>query len=76
MISEAVNSGKYVVVFDARGLSLRHRRFLDSASARRHIYLSGASSLASFIGSLWKDKPGVCVWNDKDLVREALERVL
>lgn len=76
MISEAVNSARYVVVFEAGGLSPRHQRFLKTASENRHIYLSGVSSLASLISGLWKDKPAVSVWDDNKVAKEALEEVL
>ncbi|MBM3245285.1 MAG: hypothetical protein FJZ15_05795, partial [Candidatus Omnitrophica bacterium] len=45
MISEAVASGKYVIVFDSLRLDKKHRRFLDFFASKKYIYLARPGEL-------------------------------
>ncbi len=76
MVSEAVKSKKYIVVFEAPGLGTKHRRFLDYFSRKNYIYLTPVSCLAWVVGDVWKEKPKINTLNDNLAVREALKKIL
>ncbi len=76
MISEAVNSKKYVFVFDAPGLSKKHRRFLDYFSKKEYIYLTAPDALADKIVEVWAKKPQAHALKDNLLVTEAVKKIL
>lgn len=76
MISEAVSSGKHVVVFKAPGLDRKHRKFLDYFAKKKYIYLTKANSLESIIEKIRLDKPEVNHLKDTALVREAIEKII
>lgn len=76
MISEAASAGKYVVVFQAQGLSRKHRRFLSNYHDKGYIYLSETGFLADSIKEIWKNRPQVCLPQDNLKVAEALNRIL
>jgi len=76
MISEAVSSGKYTLVFDSPGVSLRHRRFLESMARGQHIYLTKAAQLQEKIEEITLRKPTVSVLEDRSLVKEAIEKII
>lgn len=59
MISEAVNSRKYVLVFGAAGLGERHRRFLGNFARNKYIYLTRPSRLGQVLSDLAARDPGV-----------------
>lgn len=76
MISEAVNSRRYVVVFEAEGLDRKHQRFLDSLAKNNYLYLTKADELSNTIEEILKNKPPVYGLKDNLLVRKALEKIL
>jgi len=76
MISEAVNSRKYVLVFDAPGLSRKHRRFLDYFAKNKYIHLVQPGNLSAKIEEIWLNKPEVCILKDNLLVAEAIKKIL
>jgi mitochondrial fission protein ELM1 len=77
MISEAVNSGKYVVVFDdSSRLGRRHRRFLDYFSKNKYIYLIEPEKLGCLIEDIWKRKPLVRYLDDKTMLRHRIESLI
>ncbi|MFA5145398.1 MAG: ELM1/GtrOC1 family putative glycosyltransferase [Candidatus Omnitrophota bacterium] len=76
MISEAANSGKYVVVFNAGTLGARHEKFLDNFLKDKYIHMCEQSELSGIIEKIWRDKPPVNTSKDNYLVREALKRIL
>ncbi|TBR14786.1 hypothetical protein EPO66_06575 [bacterium] len=76
MISEAVTSGKYTIVFDSKGLSRKHRRFLDYFAEHKYIYLVQPEELGKTIDMIIKDKPAVNALGDNSIVEEALSRIL
>jgi len=76
MVSEAASAGKYVVVFNAQGLSKKHRRFLKNYQEKGYVYLSEAGCLADRIKEIWKNRPPVSMPQDNLKVAEALSRIL
>ncbi len=76
MISEAVNSKKYVVVFNAPGLSRKHRRSLEYFAKNKYIYLTQAPGLAQAIEEIIRNRPQAGTFKDNLLVEEALKKVL
>ncbi|MEW6101645.1 MAG: ELM1/GtrOC1 family putative glycosyltransferase [Candidatus Omnitrophota bacterium] len=76
MISEAVSSRKYVLVFKSNGLSPKHRAFLGYLDKNKYIHLSDGALLAEKIEELCKSRPQVPILEDNLKVRQALERIL
>ncbi len=76
MISEAVTSGKHVIVFDSKGLSRKHRRFLDYFAKHKYIYLVQPEELGKTIDMIIKNAPAVNKLGDNSIVEEALSRIL
>lgn len=76
MISEAVNSRKYVFAFKAPGLSLKHQRFLKHLAEKKYIYLAERANLSSAVEAVWRDKPAAYSLRDNYLVSEALKKIL
>ena len=76
MISEAANSGKFVLVFKAQGLSGKHKEFLGNFSKEKYIYLTEVDKLAQTIKNIWHDNPAVNALKDNSCVSQALERIL
>jgi KDO2-lipid IV(A) lauroyltransferase len=76
MISEAVNSKKYVLVFKAQGLDKKHRRFLDNFAKSKYIYLVEPGDLSQRIKDIWLNRPLVYTTGDNLLVRDAIARVM
>jgi len=76
MISEAVNSQKYVLVFNATGLSVKHQRFLQNFHEKKYIFLTSADNLAKSIKDIWLEKPQLNILKDNLLVKEAIKRIL
>ncbi len=76
MISEAVNSRKYVFAFKAPGLSLKHQRFLKHLAEKKYIYLAERANLSSAAEAVWRDKPAPHSLRDNYLVSEALKKIL
>lgn len=76
MVSEAVASRKYVLVFAAAALSKKHSVFLDYFAGQKYIFPSQAFSLAWEIEKIWLAKPSLGVLKDNEKVREAIKRIL
>jgi len=76
MISEAVNSKKYVLVFNSPNLSKKHRRFLDYFAKNKYIYLVNAYDLAGKIEEIWLNRPNIHTLGDNLLVTEAIKKIL
>lgn len=76
MISEAVSSKKYVLVFREAGLNRRHEKFLEYFTRNKYIYLAQAQDLGKKIAQLLQDKPQVKVLKDNFVVAEALKGIL
>jgi lauroyl/myristoyl acyltransferase/mitochondrial fission protein ELM1 len=76
MISEAVNSKKYVVVFNSPELDLKHRKFLNNFAQNKYLYLADPEKLSKMIQNTWLAKPGIKVSLDLPVVKDALRKVL
>ena len=76
MISEAVNSKKYVLVFNSLNLSKKHRRFLNYFAENKYIYLVDPYDLSGKIKDIWLNRPKIPILGDTLLVREAIKRIL
>ncbi len=76
MISEAVTSGKYTIVFNSKGLSRKHRRFLNHFAKRKYIYLVQPEELSKTINMIIKDNPMVNTLNDNVIIEEVLSKIL
>ena len=75
MISEAVSSGKYVVVFDAP-VSRRHRIFLNRLAQKRYIHLAEPREIAALINKINVEQPEINVLRDKEAFKEAIGRII
>ncbi|MDD2679410.1 MAG: ELM1/GtrOC1 family putative glycosyltransferase [Candidatus Omnitrophica bacterium] len=75
MISEAANSGKFVLAFKSAGLSRKHREFLQNLADGRYIYLSAVEALGRTMESILRDNPPVKILADRDLVAKAIEKI-
>jgi len=76
MISEAVNSKKYVLVFDSPNLSKKHRRFLNYFAKNKYIYLVDSYNLARKAKEIWSTRPKIHTLKDNLLVADAIKRIL
>jgi KDO2-lipid IV(A) lauroyltransferase len=76
MISEAVASGKRVIVFDGEGLSVKHRRFLENFRDKGYIRLVNIEDLSRALEEVRQDKTEAVTLKDNSAVAEALERIL
>ncbi len=76
MISEAVESGKYVVVFNAEGLGERHKAFLNNFARNKYIYLVLPEDISQVISYIWSSRPKIERAKDYAIAREALIRML
>ncbi|MCX5702680.1 MAG: ELM1/GtrOC1 family putative glycosyltransferase, partial [Candidatus Omnitrophica bacterium] len=76
MVSEAVNSKKYVLVFNPAGLDKKHREFLRRFSGDKYIYLVRAQDLSKRVDDINKTKPEAHNLRDSLIVKEALKRIL
>ncbi len=76
MISEAVSSRRYVLVFDSPGLSRKHRRFLAHFAENKYIYLSKPADLNKAIKDIWLSRPPVQALRDSLMVTEAIGKIL
>lgn len=76
MISEAAMAEKYVVVFEASGLSKKHQRFLENYQNKRYIYLKQTKELANLIKDIWQNKPKLNFPIDNLIVDKALDKIL
>ncbi|MFA5410566.1 MAG: ELM1/GtrOC1 family putative glycosyltransferase [Candidatus Omnitrophota bacterium] len=76
MISEAVNSKKYVLVFAGTGLPGRHQRFIRHFAKNKYIHLVGPGDLGGTIADIWRDKPEMNTLKDNFIIAEAVERLL
>jgi Kdo2-lipid IVA lauroyltransferase/acyltransferase len=75
MISEAVSSGKYVVVFDAP-VSRRHRAFLNRLVQKRYIHLAQPREIAALINKINLEQPEINVLRDKEAFKQAIARII
>jgi mitochondrial fission protein ELM1 len=76
MVSEAVNSKKYVLVFKSPGLSNKHHRFLEHFRRNEYIYLTESQNLGERIEDIWLNRPPIHTLGDNLLVSEAIKKIL
>jgi len=76
MISEAVNSKRYVFVFKAPGLSFKHKRFLKHFAGKQYIYLVAHKDLNNAVNQIWRNRPSLPCLRDNYLVAEALKKIM
>ncbi len=76
MISEAVSSKRYTLVFKSPGVSKKHQRFLKYFVKNKYVYLSQAQGLSKAIEDIWLKKPPIYNPRDNLLVSEAIKRIL
>ncbi|MFA5224659.1 MAG: ELM1/GtrOC1 family putative glycosyltransferase [Candidatus Omnitrophota bacterium] len=76
MVSEAVMAQKYVMVFEAGGLSSKHRRFLNNFQGKRYIYRRKIKELSGFIKEIMDEHPEVNFTEDNLKVGAALDKIL
>jgi len=76
MISEAVTAQKYVVVFEAGALSIKHQRFLNNFRDKGYIYRKQVKELADFVKEIMASQPKVRFPEDNSKVRAALDKIL
>lgn len=76
MVSEAVSSGKQIVVFKLPGTkALKHNRFLTSLKERGLIYLVD-SKIGELVRQIWVEGARKRTVEDNRLIQEAIERIL
>ncbi|MBP7216046.1 MAG: mitochondrial fission ELM1 family protein [Candidatus Omnitrophica bacterium] len=76
MVSEAVASGKHVVVFTASGLKKRHREFLKQLSQRQAIHYVDVASVAETVARLAGaaiPRPAI---HNRAAIEQALQKIL
>jgi mitochondrial fission protein ELM1/lysophospholipid acyltransferase (LPLAT)-like uncharacterized protein len=76
MVSEAATSGKPTVVFDAPGLSKKHRIFLKNLSQGRFICLTKTNEVTGKIKTLLVQENKLNKLDDHILIKEALRKRL
>ncbi len=76
MISEAVNSAKYVLVFNSPKLSNKRRRFLNYFAKNKYIYLVDPDNLSGKIEEIRLNRPVIHALKDNLLVTEAIKKIL
>jgi mitochondrial fission protein ELM1 len=75
MVSEAASAGRYVIVFHTPGGS-RHRRFLHNLASHKYIYLSQPAEVGEKIEELLLQHPPLQKLNDRQIVKDALCRLI
>ena len=81
MVSEAVSSGRYVLVFNPKrrfgrfGIT-RHKRFLHNLQNRGFISLIKPQGLSDEVVRLLSLKPPIRIIDDNELIREALGKIM
>lgn len=80
MVSEAVSSGKYVLVFrpKAKGLcpGAKYLLFLDNLEREGYVYIVEPIGLAEKIKELSLNRPPIKILDDRQRIRERIEKLL
>lgn len=81
MISEAVSSGKYVVVFTPDDYSKlkapkKHKRLIDSFVYRGFIHLTKTSDLNKALKNIFNNKPEIKELKDNENIQMALKKII
>ncbi|MCX5706302.1 MAG: ELM1/GtrOC1 family putative glycosyltransferase [Candidatus Omnitrophica bacterium] len=76
MISEAVSSKKYILVFKSSGLSRKHNEFLRRFAENKYIYIIDSGKISRSIEDIQLKQPDINTLKDNLLVKEAIKRIL
>lgn len=76
MISEAVASERYVLVFKSGGIDKRHKRFLHYFVKNKYIKLDEPGDVGSAIEEIWQGCAQINSLKDNSLIRKAIERLI
>ena len=80
MVSEAVSSGRPVLVFrpktKGRGLGAKHRLFLENLEKEGYIYIVEPSGLAGKIKELYLTPPAIKMLDDRQRIQEVIKKLL
>jgi len=76
MISEAINSKKYVLVFNVPRLSKKHKRFLQTCAKHKYIYLEQSQDLGKRVEDIMLTKPQIRSFCDNFSISEAVRKIL
>lgn len=76
MISEAVKSKKYVIVFKTPGLGRKHLDFLRHLDEGKYIYFVEPAELSETISRLIHNRPALKDLPDDELVSVALKKII
>jgi hypothetical protein len=75
MISEAASSGRYVIVFKSK-IDSRHDYFLNYMADKKYIYLCEPEGILQTLEKIYNGHPQINVLKDREIVKEALKRIL
>jgi len=75
MISEAASSGCYVVVFKSK-IDSRHDYFLNYMAKKKYIYLCEPEYIFQTLEKIYNGYSQIKVLKDREIVKEALRRIL
>lgn len=79
MISEAVSSGRKVIVFKLarkKNILTKHERALAELEKEKYVTISDAGDLSSVIDHAWNEKERIRKVRDKDKIFEAVRRLI
>ena len=77
MISEAASSGKHVVVFASGShLGRRHNSFIRRCAQSGYIHLTEIGKLSTTLRFIAENKPLTVTFGDRQIVRNALHKIL
>ena len=76
MISEAVSSRRYTIVFNALGLKKKHRDFLLSFARHKYIYLVEPGDISAKIADIYNKKPEINLPRNEVIIKESLSKIL
>lgn len=76
MVSEAVASERYVLVFKSGGVDKRHKRFLNYFLKHKYIKLDEPNGIGSAIEEIWQVSAQSNTLKDNSLIRKAIERLI
>ncbi|MDD5668765.1 MAG: ELM1/GtrOC1 family putative glycosyltransferase [Candidatus Omnitrophica bacterium] len=76
MVSEAVSSGKPVIVFNAPAVRARHKRFLENLAEKNYLCLADAEKLEDTVRSIIDRRYSPGVLPDRARVHEELKKIM
>jgi KDO2-lipid IV(A) lauroyltransferase len=75
MISEAISSGRYIIVFKSK-INHRHNCFLNYMAKKKYIYLCWPSEIPKILDKLWIQRPEINITKDSIIIEAALKKIL